>query len=42
MRGVTGGRLEKLDKEKIWRRNVTIAIALLVGQQTNDEQGKLG
>ena len=42
VRGVTGGRLEKLDKEKIWRRNVTIAIALLVGQQTNDEQGKLG
>ena len=40
VRGVTGGRLEKLDKEKNWRRNVTIA--LLVGQQTNDEQGKLG
>ena len=39
-KGVTGGRLEKLDKEKNWRRNVTIA--LLVGQQTNDEQGKLG
>ena len=37
--GVTGERLEKLEKGKNWRRNVTIE--LLVGRQTNDKQGKL-